>query len=144
MPSPVTLFVTLSVVVSIVTIYMVYRSADADVRLLRKSLWYFVALLPLVGAIAWFAAGRPQRGPSGKRVAKDRTSRGKRQKMTADRQMIVDRLTSDVRTREARSSVLTASSPGSPGSLTARAARSAGSAADRSATSATTASRIDD
>ena len=135
MPSPVILFVALSVIVSIVAIYLILRSSDADTRLLRKPLWYVVALVPIVGAIAWFMFGRPQHGPSGKRVAKNRPTREKRQKISADRQMIVDRLTSDVRTREARSSGLTAGSPGSPGSLTARAARSAPSAVDHSATS---------
>ncbi len=135
MPSPWTLFVALSVVVSIVAIYMILKSPDADVRTLRKPLWYIVALVPILGAVAWFMFGRPQHGPSGKRVAKDRERRGKRQKISADRQMIVDRLTSDVRTRDARSSALTAGSPGSPGSLTARASRSAASALERSASS---------
>jgi hypothetical protein len=135
MPSPVILFVALSVIVSVVAIYVILRSPDADVRLLRKPLWYVVALVPIVGAIAWFMFGRPQNGPSGKRVAKNRQPREKRQKISANRQMIVDRLTSDVRTREARSSGLTAGSPGSAGSLTARAARSAASAVDHSATS---------
>lgn len=139
-----TLFVALSVVVSLVVIYMVVRSPDADVRMLRKPLWYLVALVPIVGAIAWFMYGRPQHGPSGKRVAKDRERRGKRQKISADRQMIVDRLTSDVRTREARTSGMTAASPGSPGSLTARAGGSAQSALDRSASSPATASYSDE
>ncbi len=134
MQSPWTLFVALSVVVSVIAIYMILKSPTAYVRTLPKPFWYLVALVPVVGAIAWFMYGRPQHGPSGKRVAKDRERRGKRQKISADRQMIVDRLTSDVRTREARSSGLTAGSPGSPGSLTAR-ARSAESALDRSASS---------
>jgi len=134
MQSPWTLFVALSVVVSVIAIYMILKSPTAYVRTLPKPFWYLVALVPVVGAIAWFMYGRPQHGPSGKRVAKDRKRRGKRQKISADRQMIVDRLTSDVRTREARSSGLTAGSPGSPGSLTAR-ARSAESALDRSASS---------
>jgi len=134
MQSPWTLFVALSVVVSVIAIYMILKSPTAYVRTLPKPFWYLVALVPVVGAIAWFMYGRPQHGPSGKRVAKDRERRGKRQKISADRQMIVDRLTSDVRTREARSSGLTAGSPGSPGSLTAR-ARSAESAVDRSASS---------
>ena len=134
MQSPWTLFVALSVVVSVIAIYMILKSPTAYVRTLPKPFWYLVALVPIVGAIAWFMYGRPQHGPSGKRVAKDRERRGKRQKISADRQMIVDRLTSDVRTREARSSGLTAGSPGSPGSLTAR-ARSAESAVDRSASS---------
>jgi hypothetical protein len=143
MPSPWIFIVALSVIVSIVAIYMIYRSSDADVRTLRKPLWYLVALVPIVGAIGWFWLGRPEHGPSGKRVAKDRERRGKRQKFTADRQMIVDRLTSDVRTREARTSGLTAGSPGSPGSLTAR-ARSEASALDRSASSPATASYGDE
>lgn len=139
MPSLVTLFVALSVVASLVVIFVILRAPDADVRTLRKPLWYAVALVPILGPVAWFMYGQPQHGPSGKRVAKDRNPRGKRQKMTADRQVIVDRLTSDVRTREARSSALTAASPGSPGSLTAR-ARSAASAVERSANSPATAS----
>jgi len=143
MPSPWIFIVALSVIVSIVAIYMIHRSSDADVRTLRKPLWYLVALVPIVGAIGWFWLGRPEHGPSGKRVAKDRERRGKRQKFTADRQMIVDRLTSDVRTREARTSGLTAGSPGSPGSLTAR-ARSEASALDRSASSPATASYGDE
>jgi len=143
MPSPWIFIVALSGIVSIVAIYMINRSSDADVRTLRKALWYLVALVPIVGAIGWFWLGRPEHGPSGKRVAKDRERRGKRQKFTADRQVIVDRLTSDVRTREARTSGLTAGSPGSPGSLTAR-ARSAASALDRSASSPATASYGDE
>ena len=140
MPSPWIFIVALSVIVSIVAIYMIHRSSDADVRTLRKPLWYLVALVPIVGAIGWFWLGRPEHGPSGKRVAKDRERRGKRQKFTADRQMIVDRLTSDVRTRETRTSGLTA---GSPGSLTAR-ARSAPSAVEPSAKSPATASYGDE
>jgi hypothetical protein len=134
MQSPWTLFVALSVVVSVIAIYMILKSPIAYVRTLRKPFWYLVVLVPIVGAIAWFMYGRPQHGPSGKRVARDRERRGKRQKISADRQMIVDRLTSDVRTREARTSGLTAGSPGSPGSLTAR-AKSAASALDSSASS---------
>ena len=144
MPSPWILFVALSVVVSIAAIFMINRSHDADVRTLRKPLWFIVVLVPIVGAIGWFWLGRPEQGPSGKRVAKDRERRGKRQKFTADRQVIVDRLTSDVRTREARTSGLTAGSPGSPGSLTARATKSAASAVERSATSPATATYSDD
>ena len=135
MQSPWTLFVALSVVVSVIAIYMILKAPIAYVRTLRKPLWYLVALVPIVGAIAWFMYGRPQHGPSGKRVAKDRERRGRRQKISADRQMIVDRLTSDVRTREARSSGMTAASPGSPGSLTARASTSSTSALERSASS---------
>jgi hypothetical protein len=135
MQSPWTLFLALSVVVSVIAIYMILKAPTAYVRTLPKPLWYVVALVPIAGAVAWFMLGRPQHGPSGKRVAKDRERRGKRQKISADRQMIVDRLTSDVRTREARSSALTAGSPGSPGSLTARASRSAASALERSASS---------
>jgi hypothetical protein len=143
MRSPVILFVAISVVMSIVAIYLILRSHDADVRTLRKPLWYLVALVPIVGAIAWFMFGRPQHGPSGKRVAREREPRGKRQKINEDRQLIVDRLTSDVRTRQARSSGLTAGSPGSPGSpgsLTSRASGSAASAMDHSASSPATAS----
>jgi hypothetical protein len=115
--------------------------------MLPKPLWYLVALVPIVGAIGWFMVGRPQVGPSGKRVARDRQHRGKRQKITSDRQVIVDRLTSDVRTRNARTSGLTAGSPGSPGSpgsLTARAAKSGTSGIERSATSPATASYGDE
>jgi hypothetical protein len=152
MPSPVTLFVTLSVIVSIVAIYRILRSHDADVRTLRKPWWYVVALVPIVGAVGWFMFGRPQHGPSGKRVAKNREPREKRQKMTADRQMIVDRLTSDVRTREARASGLSAGSPGSPGSLAAppqheerrHLPRSGASAVEPSATTPATVSYSDE
>ena len=144
MPSPSFIFVALSLVVSIAAIVMILQSPAADVRMLRKPFWYLVALVPIVGAIGWFMFGRPQQGPSGKRVARERQSRGKRQKITSDRQMIVDRLTSDVRTRNARTSGLTAGSPGSPGSLTARAAKSAASAMERSATSPASASYGDE
>jgi hypothetical protein len=105
--------------------------------------WYLIALLPIVGAIAWAWLGRPYYVRPGKRVAKDRHRRGKTQKIGADRQVIVDRLTSDVRTREARSSGYSAGSPGSPGSLTARAS-SAESAVERSATSPAIASYGDE
>ena len=147
MPSPSIIFVALSLVVSIVAILMILQSPAADVRLLRKPFWYLVALVPILGAIGWFMVGRPQQGPSGKRVARERQHRGKRQKITSDRQMIVDRLTSDVRTRNARTSGLSAGSPGSPGSpgsLTARAAKSGSSGIERSATSPSTASLSDE
>ncbi len=137
-------FVALSVIVSLVAIVVILRSPAADVRTLRKPFWYAVALVPILGAIAWFVFGRPTHGPSGKRVAKERERRGKRTKISADRQVVVDRLTSDVRTREARTSGLTAGSPGSPGSLSARAARSAASALERSASSPATASYSDE
>ena len=76
MPSPWILFVALSVVVSIAAIFMINRSHDADVRTLRKPLWFIVVLVPIVGAIGWFWLGRPEQGPSGKRVAKDRERGG--------------------------------------------------------------------
>lgn len=136
-------FVALSVVVSLVAIVVILRSPAADVRTLRKPFWYLVALVPILGAVAWFVFGRPTHGPSGKRVARERERRGKRTKISADRQVIVDRLTSDVRTREARTSGVTAGSPGSPGSLSARAARSAASALERSASSPATAAYSD-
>jgi hypothetical protein len=152
MPTPWILIVALSVIVSIVAIYAILRAPGADVRTLPKPLWYLLALVPIVGALGWFWLGRPQRGPYGKRVAKDREHRGKPQKITADRQMIVDRLTSDVRTREARTSGLTAGSPGSPGNLAGLPQhqerrlrpRSAPSAVELSAKSPATASYSDE
>jgi hypothetical protein len=48
------------------------QTDDAQVRGLPKLLWLLLILLfPVVGAIAWFIAGRPQRGaadsgPSGR------------------------------------------------------------------------------
>jgi hypothetical protein len=109
------------------------------VRTLKKPLWYLVAFVPVLGAIAWVWLGRPDRGPSGKRVAKDTSGRGTRQKISTDRQIVVDRLTSDIRTRPPRSVNGSADSPRSPGSLTDRAARSASSAEDRFAASPVTA-----
>ncbi len=152
MPTPWILIVALSVIVSIVAIYTILRAPGADVRTLPKPLWYLLALVPIVGALGWFWLGRPQHGPYGKRVAKDREHRGKPQKITADRQMIVDRLTSDVRTREARTSGLTAGSPGSPGNLAAPPQheerrlrpRTAPSAVEASAKSPATASYSDE
>ena len=102
-------------------------------------MWYLVAFVPILGAIAWAWIGRPERVVPGKRVAKDRIGLGKRQKISADRQLVVDRLTSDIRTRPPRPLGGSADSPRSPGSLSDRAARSASSAADRSATSPATA-----
>lgn len=134
MKTALTIGVMLSIVVSIVAIYDIVKAAPEDVRAVRKTLWYVVALVPIIGAIGWFTMGRPERGPSGKRVAKDRKRRGKRQKISADRQLVVDRLTSDIRTRPPRP-YGSAGSPGSPGSLADRAARSAASAGERSATS---------
>jgi hypothetical protein len=129
----------LSLVVSIVVVMRILRVDAADVRTLKKPLWYVVALVPVVGAVAWVWLGRPERGPSGKRVAKNTSGRGKRQKISADRQLVVDRLTSDIRTRPPRPLGGSADSPRSPGSLADRAARSASSAEDRSATSPVTA-----
>ena len=139
MPSPLTIAVVLSLVVSIFVIVRVHGAHAEDVRTLKKPVWYVVAFVPVLGAIAWAWLGRPERGPSGKRVAKDRSGRGKRQKISADRQIVVDRLTSDIRTRPPRPLGGSADSPRSPGSLADRAARSATSAADRSATSPVTA-----
>ncbi len=139
MPSPLTICVMLSLVVSVVAIVDIMRAPADDIRMLRKPLWYVVAFIPLLGAVGWWWQGRPQFGPSGKRVAKDTSSRGKRQKISADRQLVVDRLTSDIRTRPPRPLGGSADSPRSPGSLSDRAARSASSAADRSATSPATA-----
>jgi hypothetical protein len=140
MSTPWIAFVALSAVVSIVAIVLILVSPAADVRMLRKPLWIVIALVPILGAVAWLAYGRPKRQPVGKRVAKERRAHGKRQKISADRQVVVDRLTSDIRTRPAQTSAPSAISPESPGSLRARAARSAQSAAERSATSPATAS----
>jgi len=139
MPSPLIIIAMLSLVVSIVVIVRVHRAHAEDVRTLKKPLWYLVAFVPVLGAIAWAWLGRPEPAPSGKRVAKDSSSRGTRQKISTDRQIVVDRLTSDIRTRPPRSLNGSADSPRSPGSLTDRAARSASSAEDRSAASPVTA-----
>ena len=52
-----------------VTVYAVVdciQTDDAQVRGLPKLLWLLLILLfPIVGAIAWFIAGRPQRGAAG-------------------------------------------------------------------------------
>ena len=52
-----------------VTVYAVVdciQTDDAQVRGLPKLLWLLLILLfPIVGAIAWFIAGRPQRGTTG-------------------------------------------------------------------------------
>jgi len=144
MPSPwIVVVVAVSLVATIVVVVRIFRAHAADVRTLPKTAWYLIALIPILGAIGWAWLGRPYYVQPGKRVAKDRERRGKPQKMTADRQMIVDRLTSDVRTREARTSGVTAGSPGSPGNLPAR-DRSAPSDVERSATSPATASYSDE
>ncbi|KRF21890.1 MULTISPECIES: PLDc N-terminal domain-containing protein [unclassified Phycicoccus] len=53
-----------------VTVYAVVdciQTDDAQVRGLPKLLWLLLILLfPIVGAIAWFIAGRPQRGAAGR------------------------------------------------------------------------------
>ncbi|SDP71583.1 Phospholipase_D-nuclease N-terminal [Pedococcus dokdonensis] len=52
-----------------VTVYAVIdciQTDDAQVRGLPKLLWLLLILLfPIVGTIAWFIAGRPQRGNAG-------------------------------------------------------------------------------
>ncbi|MBI4898908.1 MAG: PLDc_N domain-containing protein [Actinobacteria bacterium] len=145
MPTPWTVIVTLSVIVSIVVVVLVLVAPPADVRLLRKPLWIVVALVPIVGAVLWLVFGKPLRPVAGKRVAKEkRRPSSKRQKINADRQVVVDRLTSDIRTRPPRISGSSAGSPGSPGSLTARAARSAQSAQEQSAVSPATATYSDE
>ena len=144
MPSPwIVVVVAVSLVATFVAVVRIARAQAEDVRTLPKTAWYLIAFVPILGAIAWAWLGGPYYVKPGKRVAKDRERRGKRQKVTADRQVIVDRLTSDVRTRESRTSGLTAGSPGSPGSLTAR-ARSAPSAVEPSAKSPATASYSDE
>ncbi len=135
--------VAASLVATFVVVVRIIRAHAEDVRTLPKTVWYLIAFVPILGAIAWAWLGRPYYVRHGKRVAKDQHRRGKTQKFTADRQVIVDRLTSDVRTREARTSGFSAGSPGSPGSLTARAS-SAPSAVEGSATSPATASYSDE
>jgi hypothetical protein len=53
-----------------VTVYAVVdciQTDDAQVRGLPKLLWLLLILLfPIVGAIAWFIAGRPLRGSPGR------------------------------------------------------------------------------
>ena len=53
-----------------VTVYAVVdciQTDDAQVRGLPKLVWLLLILLfPIVGAIAWFIAGRPQRGTAGR------------------------------------------------------------------------------
>ena len=53
-----------------VTVYAVVdcvQTDDEQVRGLPKLLWLLLILLfPVVGAIAWFIAGRPQRGTAGR------------------------------------------------------------------------------
>jgi hypothetical protein len=153
MPSPWTVVVVAaSLVATIVVVVRIFRARAADVRTLPKTVWYVIAFIPILGAIGWALLGRPYYVQHGKRVAKDRERRGKPQKITADRQMIVNRLTSDVRTREARTSGVTAGSPGSPGNLAAlpqheerrRRARSGTSAVEPSVTSPATASYSDE
>jgi len=153
MPSPwIAVVVAVSLVATFVVVARINRAHAEDVRTLPKTVWYLLAFVPILGAIAWAWLGRPYHVKPGKRVDKEPQRRGKTQKITADRQMIVDRLTSDVRTREARTSGVTAGSPGSPGNLTAlpqheerrRRARSAPSAVEPSATSPATASYSDE
>lgn len=80
MPSPLIIWVMLSLVVSILVIAGVHRVHAEDVRTLKKPLWYLAAFVPVVEAIDWVWLGRPERGPPGKRVAKDRgpAARGRR------------------------------------------------------------------
>ena len=153
MPSPwIVVVVAVSLVATFVVVVRIARAQAEDVRTLPKTVWYVIAFIPILGAIGWAWLGRPYYVQPGKRVAKDRERRGKPQKITADRQMIVDRLTSDVRTREARTSGVTAGSPGSPGNLPAlpqheerrHRARSAPSAVEPSAKSPATASYSDE
>ena len=153
MPSPwIAVVVAVSLVATFVVVARINRAHAEDVRTLPKTVWYLLAFVPILGAIAWAWLGRPYHVKPGKRVDKDRQRRGKTQKITADRQMIVDRLTSDVRTREARTSGVTAGSPGSPGNLAALPqheerrlrARSAPSAVEPSAKSPATASYSDE
>jgi hypothetical protein len=145
MPSPwIVIVVAASLVATIVVVVRIVRAHAEDVRTLPKTVWYLIAFVPILGAIGWAWLGRPHYVPRASVSPKTGSAGGSPQKMTADRQMIVDRLTSDVRTREARTSGLTAGSPGSPGSLTARTARSAASAVERSAASPSTSSYSDE
>lgn len=53
-----------------VTVYAVvdcFQTDDAQVRSLPKVLWLLLILFfPVVGSIAWFIAGRPQSGATGR------------------------------------------------------------------------------
>lgn len=139
MTSPWIAFLALSAGVSLVTLVLVLIAPAPDVRRLSKRVWAVIALVPVLGAVLWLSLGRPKRAPVGKRVAKERRRPTTRQKITADRQVVVDRLTSDIRARETRTSGPSALSPESPG-LTVRPARSAESGPRRSAGSPATAS----
>lgn len=56
----------LTVAVTVYAVVDCIQTDDAQVRGLPKLLWLLLILLfPIVGAIAWFIAGRPRRGTAG-------------------------------------------------------------------------------
>ena len=57
----------LTVAVTVYAVVDCIQTDDAQVRGLPKLLWLLLILLfPIVGAIAWFIAGRPRRGTAGR------------------------------------------------------------------------------
>lgn len=52
----------LSLLLLVYCVLDVATSRAADVRTLPKPLWFAVLLLPVLGPVAWFLAGRPTSG----------------------------------------------------------------------------------
>jgi phospholipase D-like protein len=59
------LFYVLPLVLAIYCLVDAITGKDEDIRHLRKVWWILLILFfPLIGSIAWLAAGRPARGPA--------------------------------------------------------------------------------
>ncbi len=119
-----TYFLIFSLVCGLAALVDVFRADAEDVRLFSKPIWMVLAVvLPVVGAMAWFVAGRPK-FDTGKRAARGTqrpTVAMKPRKIKNDRQAAVDRLTSDIRPTmvgaRAIPGAMTAGSPVSAGRL---------------------------
>jgi hypothetical protein len=66
----------LSIALTIYALVDCIQTDDARIRNLPKLIWLLLVLIfPIVGPIAWFIAGRPQRGEGGGRPGRGATHR---------------------------------------------------------------------
>ena len=62
------LAVVAAVGLTVYCLFDIRGSARQRVRVLPRTAWFVVVLVPLVGPLAWLFAGRPRSGPAGRSV----------------------------------------------------------------------------
>jgi hypothetical protein len=61
------LLVVIVVALAVYSLFDVFATPRERVRVLPRLAWLVVVLVPVVGAVAWFAFGRTRTGPAGPR-----------------------------------------------------------------------------